>query len=174
MEDAMNRFTYILFLGVLSLIASCASYESKRRARADAGEAEAQYQLASMYWEGKVVDRDPNESLKWYQRAAEHGHREAQVRLAELYERGEGISQNYERASQWYKKATEEGDIKSEIRLAQLYLKGQGVPQNYAEARKLLEQAAAKKNAEGQYLTRSDLLGRVRRDDRQSSGAQVV
>jgi hypothetical protein len=45
----MNRFTYILFLGVLFLIASCASYESKLRARADAGEAEAQYQLASMY-----------------------------------------------------------------------------------------------------------------------------
>jgi hypothetical protein len=33
----MNRFTYILFLGVLFLIVSCASYESKLHARADAG-----------------------------------------------------------------------------------------------------------------------------------------
>lgn len=40
--------------------------------------AETQYQLASMYWEGKEVDRDRNEALKWYQRAAQHGHQAAQ------------------------------------------------------------------------------------------------
>src|SRR5206468_12753844 len=102
----MYRFTYILFLGIVFLIVSCSSYESKLRARADAGEAEAQYQLASMYWEGKTVNRDPTEALKWYQRAAEYGHREAQAKLAELYEQGAGISRNYERAAQWYMKAT--------------------------------------------------------------------
>ena len=116
----MNRSTYILSLGLLLLLTtSCASYESKIRTRADAGEAEAQYQLASMYWEGRTIDPDPNEALKWYLRAAEQGHREAQVRLAQLYERGEGIRQNYERAAQWYIKATKQGDLESEIRLAQ-------------------------------------------------------
>ena len=46
----MNLSIYVLSLGILALIVSCTSYESKLRARAEAGEAEAQYQLASMYW----------------------------------------------------------------------------------------------------------------------------
>src|SRR5215831_20661883 len=147
-EVAMTYCTSILFVGILSLIVSCASYESKLRARAEAGEAEAQYQLASMYWEGRAIGRDPNQALKWDLLAAEHGHRKAQIRLAESYERGEGISRDYVQAARMYAKAAEQGDLKAEIRLAQLYLSGQGVPQNYAEARTLLERAAGKNAAE--------------------------
>jgi uncharacterized protein len=40
--------------------------------------------------------------------------------------------------------------------LGRLYLKGSGVPQNEAEAVKLLQRAAAQKNADAQYL-----LGRI-------------
>jgi uncharacterized protein len=151
-EAAMNREISIPTIIILSLITSCASYESQMRARADAGEVEAQYQLGSMYWEGKGVERDLPEALSWYQRAANQGHREALVRLAESYERGEGISQDYVKASRMYALAADRGDVKSEIRLAQLYMMGQGVPKNYAEARKLLERAANKKDSEGEYL----------------------
>ena len=152
---------YFFSLGILSLIVSCASAESQLRARAEAGEAEAQYQLASMYWEGRGVERNPPQALTWYQRAADRGHREAQVKVAELYERGEGISQDYVQASRMYAKAAEQGDPKSEIRLAQLYLMGQGVPQNYAEAKKLLERAG-KEGCRSSVPARQDILGRAR------------
>jgi TPR repeat protein len=48
------------------LITACATQESSLRARAEAGDAEAQYQLASMYWQGKEIDQNRNEALKWY------------------------------------------------------------------------------------------------------------
>ena len=101
----MTYFTPVLFVGILSLIVGCATYESKVRARAEAGEAEA---VASMYWEGRAVHRDPTQALKWFQRAAEHGHREAQIRLAELYERGEGISRDYVQAARMYAMGAEQ------------------------------------------------------------------
>jgi uncharacterized protein len=103
----MVRFTNIRWLLVPLLITACATNESTLRSRADAGEAEAQYQLGSMYWEGKEIDQDRNEALKWYQRAAQHGHQAAQFKVAELYEAGQGVSQDYVRASQWYAKAAE-------------------------------------------------------------------
>jgi len=148
----MTYFTPILFVGILSLVVGCATYESKVRACAEAGEAEAEYQLASMYWEGRAVHRDHTQALKWIQWAAEHGHREAQIRLAELYERGKGISRDYVQAARMYAMGAERGDPESGIRLAQLYLKGQAVPQSDTEARTLLERAAGKKAAEAQYL----------------------
>ena len=127
----MNRMLDILSLTSLSLAVSRACPESKIRTRAETGDAEGQYQLASMNWDGRGVHRDPQEALEWYQTAAAQGHLEAQMRVAELYERGEGISRDYVKASQMYIKAAEPGDPKSQIRLTQLYLTGHGVPQNY-------------------------------------------
>ena len=106
----MNLSIYVLSLGILALIVSCTRYESKLRARAEAGEAEAQYQLASMYWEGRAIGCEPNQALKWDLLAAEHGHRKAQIRVAESYERGEGISQDYVQAARMYAMAAARGD----------------------------------------------------------------
>lgn len=47
-----------------------------------------------MYWEGKDVDQDQIQALKWYQRAAQNGHREAQVRMAKLYGAGHDVQQD--------------------------------------------------------------------------------
>lgn len=152
----MARSSNIQWLFLPLLIVACVSDESKLRSRADLGDAEAQYQLASMYWEGNEVEQDRNEALKWYQRAAQHGHLGAQLRIADAYEAGQGVSQDYLRASQWYERAAEQGDEAAQVHLARLYLKGAGVPQNYLEAVKLLERAAGGKNAEAQYL-----LGRI-------------
>lgn len=75
-----------------------------------------------MYWDGKEIDQDRNEAVKWYQRAAQHGHRGAQLKVAEVYEAGQGVSQDYLRASQWYAKAAEQGDVDAQVHLAKLYL----------------------------------------------------
>src|SRR5437899_3562627 len=133
----MVRFTNLISLAVPFVVIACATMESKLHSRADAGDPEAQYQLASLYWDGKEVDQDRNEALKWYQLAAQHGHPDAQVKVAEVYEMGQGVSQDYLRASQWYAKAAEKGDSDAQVRLATLYIKGYGVPQNYVEAIKL-------------------------------------
>jgi TPR repeat protein len=52
------------------------------RKAADEGDAEAQYRLAWMYFEGQGVQCDLAESSKWRSKAADQGH------VAALYERG--------------------------------------------------------------------------------------
>ncbi len=58
------------------------------KARAENGDAEAQYALADMHWpearEGEVVRGDLEEAKKWLRMAAEQGHLKAQLRLAAL------------------------------------------------------------------------------------------
>ena len=54
------------------------------RKAAEEGDAEAQYRLSWMYYEGQGLQRDISESLKWKNEAANQGH------VAALYERGWG------------------------------------------------------------------------------------
>ena len=51
------------------------------RARADAGEASAQFNLGGMYANGRGVPQDDAEAIAWYRRSAEQGQAGAQVNL---------------------------------------------------------------------------------------------
>ena len=51
------------------------------RARADAGEASAQFNLGWMYYLGWGVPQDDAEAAAWYRRSAEQGHADAQFYL---------------------------------------------------------------------------------------------
>lgn len=52
-----------------------------RRASAGQGNAELQFQVGQLYFRGNGVDKDEQEALRWYRRAAEQGHAEAQFML---------------------------------------------------------------------------------------------
>jgi hypothetical protein len=54
-----------------------------------------------MYDEGKGVEQDFEEALKWYQKAAEQGLAEAQNNLGLMYYKGQGVEQNYVTAYAW-------------------------------------------------------------------------
>ena len=51
---------------------------------AEEGQAEAQYFLGLIYFIGKGVDRDKQEALKWFRKAAEQGHAKAKEDLSIL------------------------------------------------------------------------------------------
>ena len=53
------------------------------RARAEAGDAEAQKNLGVMYAIGEGMPQDDAEAVAWFRKAAEQGHAEAQFILAE-------------------------------------------------------------------------------------------
>ena len=61
------------------------------RARADAGEASAQFNLGWMYTEGRGVPQDDAEAIAWYRRAAEQGNASAQFGLGAMYANGRGV-----------------------------------------------------------------------------------
>ena len=71
-------------------------------ARADAGEADAQYVLGFLYSDGLGVPQDHIEAAGWYRRAAEQGHATAQHDLGVLmYSDVQGATQDYVEAHMW-------------------------------------------------------------------------
>ncbi|MCH8078958.1 MAG: SEL1-like repeat protein [Proteobacteria bacterium] len=73
------------------------------------GNANAQYQLGALFYQGKGVQRDFVQAFLWYRRAAQQGHADAQYSLGNMYLMGEGIKQDDYHARQWYEKASEQG-----------------------------------------------------------------
>ena len=64
------------------------------RARAEAGDAEAQVDLGVMYFVGDGVPQDYAEAVRWYRLAADQGHARAQFNLGFMYATGDGVPQD--------------------------------------------------------------------------------
>lgn len=75
------------------------------RPLADAGDAEAQYRLASFYRSGKGVERDYKLAFQWFSRAAAQNHAKAEFNLGKLYENGWGVATDSRQAEHWYARA---------------------------------------------------------------------
>jgi hypothetical protein len=113
-----------------------ATAEALLRSLADHGDAEAQYFLGSMYYEGHEVPRRYVVAAQWYRKAAEQGYRDAQVALGEMYFGGYGVPQNDAMAIAWWLKAADQGDSAAQNSLGKLYEKRTGVPMNLVLAYK--------------------------------------
>ena len=61
------------------------------RARAEQGEADAQFDLGVAYAAGDGVPEDEAEALRWYRLAADQGHAAAQTRVGTMYANGRGV-----------------------------------------------------------------------------------
>jgi Sel1 repeat len=70
---------------------------------ADAGHAEAAFNVAAMLDSGRGVPRDVDQAAVWYARAAAGGNRRAAFNLGQLYERGEGVPANADLSREWYR-----------------------------------------------------------------------
>uniref|UniRef100_UPI003567E3EB tetratricopeptide repeat protein n=1 Tax=Sneathiella sp. TaxID=1964365 RepID=UPI003567E3EB len=62
---------------------------------AEQGDADAQYNLGVMYYNGTGVPQDYKQAVKWYTAAAEQGFANAQHNLALMYNYGTGVPQDY-------------------------------------------------------------------------------
>ena len=115
---------------------------------AERGEADAQYSLGVMYFQGVSVPQDNKEAVAWWRKAAEQGNANAQLELGVMYTRGQGVPQDYKEAIAWWRKAAEQGNANAQYNLGVMYADGEGVPQDYKEAmawyRKAAEQGLAK------------------------------
>lgn len=104
------------------------------RAKAAAGDAEAEYQLGLIYDEGRKVDRDPAQALRWYRTAAEHGHVLAALNTGVLYDSGSGVPRDAVAAAFWYRKAADADNGRAAYNLGLLYENGDGVPRDQKQA----------------------------------------
>jgi TPR repeat protein len=129
-----------------------------------AGDAEAEFQLASRLMNGIGVPQNTKEAMIEYNKAAEKGKVEAQYMLGQIYEDGglgkavrgpdgsyrEGsgadfhaVPQDFGLAAKWYRRAAEQDLPLAQNGLGRLYAAGSGVPQDYAEAYFWLSLASA-------------------------------
>jgi len=110
------------------------------RKAAEQNDAEAQYDLGSVYDEGgEGVPRDLVEACKWYRKAAEQNYAKAQCCLGNAYNFGTGVPQDNVQAYKWLALAAAQGD------------------QNGKNALKLLEEVLGltpAQKAEGEKLVR--------------------
>ena len=95
-----RRYAPIIVLALT--VALCGSDLADLRSRAEQGDADAQFELGSMYYWGEGVPADNAESVRWYQLAAEQGHTRAQLIL------GLRSSDDAESA-RWYRAAADRG-----------------------------------------------------------------
>ncbi len=77
---------------------------------AEAGNADAQYNLGLMYTNGDGVPQDYKEAVKWYRLAAEQGYADAQTILVYVPIRRMAFLKTTTEAVKWYRLAAEQGD----------------------------------------------------------------
>lgn len=89
---------------------------------AENGNADAQYKLWLMYYNGDTVPKNYAEALKWFRRAAEEqGHREAQCQVGYMYHEGISTTQNKEETARWYRRAAAQGVFEEQFSIGLMY-----------------------------------------------------
>ncbi|MFA5924059.1 MAG: tetratricopeptide repeat-containing serine protease family protein [Methylococcaceae bacterium] len=118
----------------------------KFQKEAEAGIADAQFELGFMYYLGE----DAVKAVEWFQKAAAQGDARAQYFLGEVYYYGEGVPKDAAKAVQWFQKAAAQGDARAQSFLGAMYENGFGVPKNAVKAVEWFQKAAEQGNAKAQ------------------------
>jgi hypothetical protein len=79
--------------------------------KANQGHADAQFNLALLYYHGVGTPQDTRYAIYWFTKAAKQGHVQAQYKLGKLYHYGYGeeVRQESKQAVYWLTKAAELG-----------------------------------------------------------------
>jgi len=102
-------------LEVLILAVALAGFSSAQsdnlatlRRKAQAGDAKAQFDLASAYSQGTGVAKDTAQGIEWLRKSALKGYPGAQVVLGYMYHKGIEMEKDPSEAAKWYKKAAKQ------------------------------------------------------------------
>ena len=117
---------------------------------AEAGNVQAQMNIAVIYHYGLGADKNPLEAAKWYKKPAEQGNVVAQVNLASLLAHGKGVTRDYTEAANLLKKAAEAGNVQGQLDYANLFAIGKGVIKDPVEAQRWYKKAADQGNVTAQ------------------------
>ncbi len=136
------RIDYIACFLVFFTSSIFAETFEELKAKADKGDANAQFEIGRRYDSGEGVTKDMHKAVIWFRKAAEQGNAIAQNDLGMAYEYGDGIDKNHEMAFLWTKKSADQGYATAMNNLAFMYKNGTGVPKNPKKAFELWHKAA--------------------------------
>ena len=135
-------------LALIDLAKPAATAVTKRselgplREKAEAGDADSQYDLALRYVFGDGVPQDYVKAIAWLRKAAEQNHSSAQSSLGLRYKNGQGVKADPKQAVYWWRKAASQGNKFAQNNLSDAYYNGQGVGKDLDEAIKWTKLAA--------------------------------
>jgi len=143
------------------------------------GDSNAQYDVASMYQNGRGVSPDMAKATEWYKKSAaqdnikavnrlklleankerfkkvlaqaEKGDSDSQYKLGKMYSEGIGVSIDNAKAAKAFESAAIQGHAKAEYNLGLRYYEGTGVKGNRATAYKWFKAAAEQNDPAAQY-----------------------
>jgi TPR repeat protein len=104
------------------------------KAKADQGDAQAQFEIGSFYQSGTGTAKNLPEAIKWYRKSSEQGVVKAQSILGLCYGEGTGVEKDPVEAVKWYRRAAEQGNAVAQTSLGTAYFVGNGVPKDPVEA----------------------------------------
>jgi TPR repeat protein len=119
------------------------------KAAAEAGQAEAQFDLGLLYAEGLGTRRDLAEAAKWYRQAAEQGNAQAEFALGEMYSRGWGAPRDTADILRWMQMANDPASDGPPTEWARV--EGYGIERDQKQAAFWYERAAKQGHAQAQY-----------------------
>ena len=73
--------------------------------KATEGDADAQFTLGGVYYEGKHVEQDYAKAMDWFRMAAEQGDKTAQYNLGVMYRDGDGVKVDETESMKWFRLA---------------------------------------------------------------------
>lgn len=112
-------------------------------ARAFAGVAAAQHDLAALYVAGTGgVQRDYGRAVFWFTKSAEKGMANAHYNLGVMYQQGLGVPQDAAAALGWYERAAQLGHPEAMYNLGIANIEGIGADRNIARGVAFFKQAA--------------------------------
>ena len=108
---------------------------SSLKKSAEQGDAEAQFELGEMYYNGYDVAQDYKQAFSWYKKSAEQGYAYAQLQLGGMYFNGKGVAKDDKQSSYWYNKAADHEDESAvQFLIAKMYYNGYDAVQDYKKA----------------------------------------
>lgn len=119
---------------------------------AEQGEAEAQYAVGMLYYDGKGVHQDSRQAAQWMLKAAGQGLSDAQLVLGNLYFEGEGVQQDYEAAVRWFLRAAKNGNVDAQFNMGYMFEYGFGVAKDCDRAEEWYTKAAYQGDEEAQEI----------------------
>lgn len=130
--------------------------------KAEAGDINAQYELASMYEKGNGVARDYEAAFKWYLTCAEKNNDKCAYKVGYDYLHGIVVGQDYQKAYKWLNVAADHNNVRAFYFLGTMYEKGNGVSKDLDKAQRWYTRAS-----KGGYRLADERLSEVKADIKQ-------
>lgn len=122
----------IFYFGIIkkdTTISDTTSQTTQLQKKCDSGDANECFNLGTMYYDGKGVQKDYIKAVELYQKACDGGDADVCNILGIMYGNGKGVKQDSAKAVELYQKACDGGNANGCSNLGAMYDDGEGVKQ---------------------------------------------